>query len=79
MQRCAPIPSGWALDAGGREPTDAKAGHASVVLPFGGLKGSDLSSTMEIMAAWRSGLISYVDRAALSVAVPRSADGLQPN
>ena len=50
-----PIPAGWALDADGRETTDAKKAYEGIVLPLGGPKGSGLSLMMEILAGVMSG------------------------
>ncbi|CAH0343167.1 Ldh family oxidoreductase [Rhizobium sp. CECT 9324] len=50
-----PIPAGWALDADGRETTDASRAYAGIVLPLGGPKGSGLSLMMEVIAGVMSG------------------------
>jgi delta1-piperideine-2-carboxylate reductase len=46
-----PIPEGWAVDADGRPTTDPEAALAGAMLPFGGHKGSALSTMIELMAA----------------------------
>lgn len=45
-----PLPPGWALDAEGRPTTDPEAALAGAMLPFGGHKGSALSTMIELMA-----------------------------
>ena len=49
-QRGKPIPLGWAIDADGKPTTDPEAGMAGAMLPFGGHKGSALSTMVELMA-----------------------------
>jgi LDH2 family malate/lactate/ureidoglycolate dehydrogenase len=50
-----PIPSGWALDAGGSPTTDARAALEGSVLPFGGPKGYGIALMVEIMAGILTG------------------------
>lgn len=45
-----PLPEGWALDAAGQPTTDPDAALAGAMLPFGGHKGSALSTMIELMA-----------------------------
>jgi delta1-piperideine-2-carboxylate reductase len=45
-----PIPKGWAIDAEGNPTTDAEAGLAGAMLPFGGHKGSAISTMIELLA-----------------------------
>ena len=45
-----PLPEGWALDAEGRPTTDPEAGLAGAMLPFGGHKGSAISTMIELLA-----------------------------
>ncbi|QRZ12173.1 Ldh family oxidoreductase [Paracoccus methylovorus] len=45
-----PLPEGWALDADGRATTDAEAGLSGALLPFGGHKGSAISTMIELLA-----------------------------
>jgi LDH2 family malate/lactate/ureidoglycolate dehydrogenase len=45
-----PIPEGWAIDADGNPTTDATAALAGAMLPFGGHKGSAISTMIELMA-----------------------------
>ncbi|WP_186372617.1 Ldh family oxidoreductase [Brevibacterium casei] len=45
-----PIPAGWAVDAEGRETTDADAAAAGSLLAFGGHKGSGLAVLLEAFA-----------------------------
>ena len=54
-QKGEPIPAGWALDADGRETTDARRAYEGIVLPLGGPKGSGLSLMMEVIAGVMSG------------------------
>ena len=55
MQSGEPIPAGWALDAEGRETTDARRAYEGIVLPLGGPKGSGLSLMMEVVAGVMTG------------------------
>jgi delta1-piperideine-2-carboxylate reductase len=45
-----PLPEGWAVDAEGRPTTDPEAALAGAMLPFGGHKGSALSTMIELLA-----------------------------
>lgn len=49
VQRGEPIPPGWALDLQGYLTTDARAGLAGAMLPFGGSKGSAISFIIDIV------------------------------
>lgn len=44
------LPEGWALDAEGRPTTDPEAALAGAMLPFGGHKGSAISTMVELLA-----------------------------
>jgi ureidoglycolate dehydrogenase (NAD+) len=44
-----PVPSGWGLDAAGRDTTDPKA--IATLTPLGGAKGSSLSTLIECLAS----------------------------
>lgn len=46
-----PLPEGWAIDADGNATTDAAAGLAGALLPFGGHKGSAISTMIELLSA----------------------------
>ena len=46
-----PIPSGWALDAEGRDTTDAAAGLAGSMAPSGGAKGFSMGLIVEVLCA----------------------------
>lgn len=46
-----PLPEGWALDAQGQPTTDPQAALAGAMLPFGGHKGSAISTMIELLAA----------------------------
>jgi (2R)-3-sulfolactate dehydrogenase (NADP+) len=50
-----PIPLGWALDKDGNPTTDAKAGLEGMMLPAGGVKGSMLALTVELLVCALSG------------------------
>jgi LDH2 family malate/lactate/ureidoglycolate dehydrogenase len=50
-----PIPEGWALDAEGRETTDAQRALHGVMLPFAGPKGSALAMMVDILGGVMSG------------------------
>ena len=45
-----PLPEGWALDADGRPTTEPEAALAGAMLPFGGHKGSAISTMIELLA-----------------------------
>lgn len=44
------LPEGWAVDAEGRPTTDPDAALAGAMLPFGGHKGSAISTMIELLA-----------------------------
>lgn len=46
-----PIPPGWALDAEGRDTTDAAAGLAGSMAPAGGAKGFSIGLIVEVLCA----------------------------
>ncbi len=45
-----PLPEGWAIDAEGHPTTDPEAALAGAMLPFGGHKGSAISTMIELLA-----------------------------
>lgn len=45
------LPEGWALDAEGNPTTDPETALAGAMLPFGGHKGSAISTMVELLAA----------------------------
>ncbi|MGE3363172.1 MAG: Ldh family oxidoreductase [Rhizobiaceae bacterium] len=45
-----PLPDGWALDSEGKPTTDPEAALAGAMLPFGGHKGSAISTMIELLA-----------------------------
>jgi len=49
------IPEGWAVDAGGRPTTDAKAALEGSMLPAGGAKGAMLALVVELLVCALSG------------------------
>ena len=51
----APIPEGWALDAGGTPTTDADAAMAGTMVPAGGAKGAALALMVELLTAGLAG------------------------
>ncbi|MDR2744937.1 MAG: Ldh family oxidoreductase [Desulfovibrio sp.] len=54
-QRGEKIPSGWALDAQGRETTEPDAALQGTMLPLGGAKGAALALMVELLAATLTG------------------------
>jgi delta1-piperideine-2-carboxylate reductase len=46
-----PLPEGWAIDMTGQPTTDPEAALAGAMLPFGGHKGSAISTMIELLAA----------------------------
>ena len=62
-----PIPEGWALDADGAATTDASAALLGPLLPFGGVKGSNIAVVIE--------LLSVLSGAAFSMDAPDFASG----
>lgn len=52
------IPAGWAQDAAGAATRDAEAGLAGSLLPFGGVKGSNLALMIELLAVQGGGRFS---------------------
>jgi len=65
-----PIPEGWALDANGAATTDAAAALLGPLLPFGGLKGSNIALVIE--------LLSVLSGASFSMDAPDFASGAEP-
>jgi (2R)-3-sulfolactate dehydrogenase (NADP+) len=65
-----PIPQGWALDADGAATTDAGAALLGSLLPFGGVKGSNIALVVE--------LLSVLSGAAFSMDAPDFASGAEP-
>jgi (2R)-3-sulfolactate dehydrogenase (NADP+) len=65
----APIPQGWALDADGAATTDAAAALLGPLLPFGGVKGSNIAVVIE--------LLSVLSGAAFSMDAPDFASGAE--
>jgi LDH2 family malate/lactate/ureidoglycolate dehydrogenase len=45
-----PLPEGWAIDVEGRPTTDPEQALAGAMLPFGGHKGSAISTMIELLA-----------------------------
>jgi len=56
--RGEPIPAGWALDPDGGPTTDAAAGLAGALLPFGGYKGANIALVVELLSCMAGGLWS---------------------
>ena len=50
-----PIPEGWAFDKDGQPTTDARAGLAGSMAPFGGHKGAALALMVDILSAGLTG------------------------
>jgi (2R)-3-sulfolactate dehydrogenase (NADP+) len=55
-----PLPPGWAFDKDGQPTTDAKAGLAGSMAPFGNYKGAALALMVDILAAGVHGFKLYV-------------------
>lgn len=55
-----PLPEGWAIDADGRPTTDPDAALAGAMLPFGGHKGSAISTMIELLAGIMIGDLTSV-------------------
>ncbi|NEM08911.1 Ldh family oxidoreductase [Geodermatophilus normandii] len=53
-----PIPPGWALDANGAPTTDAAAALLGPLLPFGGVKGSNIALVIELLSVLSGGSFS---------------------
>lgn len=49
LQAGTPLPEGWAVDAEGQPTTDPEAALAGALLPFGGHKGSAISTMIELL------------------------------
>ena len=58
-----PIPEGWAVDNEGNPTTDADTALSGAMLPFGGYKGSAISTMVELMAGAMLG--EFMSREAL--------------
>ncbi len=54
-QKGEPIPPDWAVDAEGRETTDAAAAIAGMLLPAGGAKGFGLALMVDLLCAFSGG------------------------
>jgi (2R)-3-sulfolactate dehydrogenase (NADP+) len=50
-----PIPEGWAFDTDGQPTTDARAGLAGSLVPFGDYKGAALALMVDILSAGITG------------------------
>ena len=49
-RRGEPLPAGWAIDRDGNPTTESASALAGALLPFGGHKGSAISTMIELMA-----------------------------
>jgi LDH2 family malate/lactate/ureidoglycolate dehydrogenase len=56
-----PIPEGWAVDGDGKLTTDPAAALAGALLPFGGHKGSAISTMVELLGGAMIGDVSSLD------------------
>ena len=54
-ERGEPLPPGWAIDAAGRETTDARAAMRGALLTFGGARGGNIALTVEVLAGLAGG------------------------
>lgn len=57
-ERGEPIPPGFAIDPSGTPTTDAAAGLAGALLPFGGYKGGNVALLVELLATIAGGSFS---------------------
>lgn len=57
-ERGEAIPEGWAQDPDGAATVDAEAALAGSLLPFGGVKGSNVALTIELLAVHGGGRFS---------------------
>ena len=57
-RRGDPLPPGWALGPDGEPTTDARAALDGALLPFGGVKGSNIAVMIEVLAAMSGGAFS---------------------
>ncbi len=57
-ERGEAIPEGWALDPSGAATVDAEAALAGSLLPFGGVKGSNVALMIELLAIHGGGRFS---------------------
>lgn len=57
-QQGEPIPPAWALDADGEPTTDPGAALEGALLPFGGVKGSNIALMVELLAVLAGGSFS---------------------
>jgi (2R)-3-sulfolactate dehydrogenase (NADP+) len=57
-ERGEPIPAGFAVDLSGAPTTDAAAGLAGALLPFGGYKGGNVALLVELLATIAGGTFS---------------------
>lgn len=55
QKKGAPIPEGWALDAGGQPTTDPDAAMAGTMVPAGAAKGAALALMVELLTAGLAG------------------------
>ena len=55
LQRGAPIPEGWALDADGAPTTDPRAAIDGLILPMAGHKGYGISFMMDVLSGVLTG------------------------
>lgn len=60
-----PLPEGWGIDHEGKPSTDPKAVLNGALLPFGGYKGSALSTMIEILAGVLIGDLLSIESSAL--------------
>ncbi len=56
-----PLPEGWAIDRDGNPTTDPDAALAGAMLPFGGHKGSAISTMIELLAGIMIGDLTSLD------------------
>jgi LDH2 family malate/lactate/ureidoglycolate dehydrogenase len=56
-----PIPEGWAVDTEGQPTTDPELALAGAMLPFGGHKGSAISTMIELLGGALIGYLTSVE------------------
>lgn len=56
-----PLPEGWALDADGKPTTDPEGALEGAMLPFGGHKGSAISTMIELLSGTMIGDLTSPD------------------
>lgn len=80
-----PLPEGWAMDEAGQPTTDPDAALAGAMMPFGGHKGSAISTMIELLAGIMIGdltspeVLDYLGTTALAPCHGELILALSPN